>query len=71
MSKNKSKALDRKIEAYPQPYYHRLVTGYVAIHEVSRSEVVCQALKLYFDTMPQDQKSRLMNHAQSITEKGK
>ena len=58
--KSKSSSLERKIEAYPKPYYHKMIVGYVAIHEVSKSEVVCNALKLYFDIMPHDEKQRIL-----------
>ena len=49
----KSSALDRKVESYPNPKYHTLIVNYARVKEVSKSEVMCDALRLFFDSMPQ------------------
>jgi len=56
----KSTSLERKVEAYPNPKYHTLVVNYAKDQEVSRSEVVGDALRLYFDSMPKDKIERLL-----------
>ena len=56
----KSTSLERKVEAYPNPKYHTLVVNYAKDQDVSRSEVVGDALRLYFDSMPKDKIERLL-----------
>lgn len=56
----KSSALDRKLETYPHPKYHKMVVAYSQLHEVSKSEVVSTSIKNFFDNLPPTEKTLLM-----------
>jgi hypothetical protein len=59
--KNQSSAHARQIKSFPPPKYHGLVVGMSKLEGISKSEVVCIALKQYFDSMPERDRARLMS----------
>lgn len=61
-NEKKSDALNRHVQAYPSPKYHTLVVEH-AKAVGTKSEVVCEALKQYFDNMDQNYVKGLLNRA--------
>lgn len=58
--KPKSASLQRHVQAYPPPKYYRLVDAMSKCENISRSEVVNQAVKEYFDRMPEQDRQRIL-----------
>jgi hypothetical protein len=59
MSSKQSETVKRQIQVYPAPKYHGLLLAKCKADEVSRSEVVNQAVKEYFDRMPEQEIQRI------------
>ena len=59
--KTKSIALERKLECYPPPKYHNLMMGYKELNEISKSEAVTEAIKQFFDNMPENTRRACLN----------
>jgi hypothetical protein len=55
-------AKERRIDCYPSPRNHNLVNAFSKVYEVSKSSVVDDALKMYFDAMPQDKRTMLLTN---------
>lgn len=47
----KSVAHARRVVTYPPPKYFKLLNAYADTHEVSKSEVLSDALKAFFDAL--------------------
>ncbi len=60
-NKKKSVAIERRVQCYPPPVYHKLTVGYAAVNGMTESKVISQALKDFFDRMPQQEKERLLS----------
>lgn len=57
----KSTALERRLQGYPPPKYHRLTEAYAKATGVTKSEVVTIALKNFFDRMPEGERARIIS----------
>jgi hypothetical protein len=53
---------ERGIKSYPSIRNHELVNAYVKEHQVSKSSVIDDALRLFFDSMPQEKRIQLLNN---------
>ncbi|QTE37481.1 hypothetical protein J3L18_31030 [Mucilaginibacter gossypii] len=62
----KSIALERKVTAYPDPKYHRLLMASSKIDGVSVSELVGKAIKSFFDGMPERDIEELMSKSKNL-----
>lgn len=47
----KSVAHQRRVITYPSQKYFKMLNAYAEAHEVSKSEVLADALKAYFDAL--------------------
>ena len=54
-------ALKRRVHAYPNEKLHQLTTAYARVNEMPTSAVVNTALKQFFESMPQQEKQRIIN----------
>lgn len=59
---------ERKVYAYPSPKYHKLLTDYCDNHEVSKSDVICSALKAFFDALNPPKHTQRPAHKSHILE---
>lgn len=57
----RSIALERRVEVYPRPAYFTLIEAYAKETGETKSAVVCSAVKLFFDSLPQERRQRLMS----------
>lgn len=57
---NQTIALKRRIDYYPRPTYEMLVKAYAKETGESKSAVVEMGVKLFFDSMPQEKRNRLL-----------
>jgi hypothetical protein len=60
-NKKKSAAIERRVQAYPPPKYHKLTEAYAKATGITQSEVVTTALKDFFDKMPECERSRIIS----------
>jgi hypothetical protein len=51
----------RRIDYYPRPTYEKLVKAYAQETGESKSAVVEMGVKLFFDSMPQDKRNKLLS----------
>ena len=51
---------DRCVKGYPPPVYCRLTKAMAAAHGTSESKIVSEAVKQYFDRMPDQDKQRIL-----------
>ena len=65
----KSDALSREVQCYPSPKYFALVKGYAVLNQASRSETANLAIKCFFDSLPEDERKRYINAAQTYPTK--
>lgn len=61
----RSTAIERIVQAYPPPKYHQLLCADAKVSGVSRSNIVCDALKAYYDRMPEQEKQRILRAARN------
>lgn len=66
MTKPKSIALERRVQCYPSPHYHILVNGYAIEYDLSKSNVICLGIKLFFDSLPAHERERLIKSGKKI-----
>jgi hypothetical protein len=64
--KKRSITQERKVYAYPSPKYHRLLLNYCRDQELSKSDVICLALREFFDARNRSKLPELIN-AVSLT----
>jgi hypothetical protein len=50
----------RRVQCYPSPHYHILVSAYAVKHDMSKSDVACLGIKLFFDTLPLNAREELL-----------
>lgn len=60
MSEKKSVAVTRRVQGYPPPRIHSLAVGYSKVYNVGQSELVTEALKQFFDRMPEGERARIL-----------
>lgn len=53
---------ERRLVSFPSQKLYSLTLAQADLNEMSRSEVVEAALRLYFDSMTEAEKRRLMQH---------
>ena len=63
--KQKSAALQRHVQAYPPPKYFGLILAMAKCDAISKSEVINIAVKQYFDNLPQDEKTRIIQQSKN------
>jgi hypothetical protein len=59
MCEKKSVTLERAIMTYPPPLYCQYVRNYAEVRGKSESKIVSEAIKQYFDGMPESEKNKL------------
>lgn len=57
---SKSVSHTRKVSIYPSPVMHKLLLAESELTEISRSSIMTEALKQYYDRMPESEKRRLL-----------
>jgi hypothetical protein len=57
--KTKSVALQRRVQGYPPPRYHNLLLAKSKCDGLSESAIVTEAVKQYFDSMPEQERQRI------------
>ncbi len=68
MPNNKAYSSATLVKSYVKPRYYRLVNGYASLNEVSKSRVVNQALKKFFDEMSEEDRQRMMREVREARE---
>lgn len=51
---------NRRVTAYPPPRYSKMVKAFAEINESTESKIASQAIKNFFDNLPNDQKQRVL-----------
>jgi len=59
--KKRSSALEREVKGYLKPGYLALFRAYIGVNEMGKSEGLNVIIKRFFDTMPPDEKLRILN----------
>ena len=58
---NRSSARERQVNAYLKPGTLSLFKSYIRVNEMGQSEAVNVIIKRFFDTMPPEEKIRILN----------
>lgn len=58
--KKRSSALEREVKGYLKPGNLALFRAYVGINEMGKSEALNVIVKRFFDTMPLEEKMRIL-----------
>lgn len=64
-TKQKSAALLRHVQSYPPPKYFGLILAMAKCDEISKSEVINIAVKQYFDSMPTEERMRIIQQSKN------
>jgi len=59
---------ERKLQCYPPPKYDRLIRAYAKVNEISDSAAASEAIKCFIDSLPPDQKIKVINASKQINE---
>jgi hypothetical protein len=63
---NPNDSQERRVVAYPPPLIHRYFKAYARYHDLgSESAALVDIMKKHFDSMPQDQKDRIINFSKN------
>lgn len=62
-NQKKSAAIERRVQGYPPPKYHGLTEAYAKVSGMAVSGVVTQAIKEFFDRMPEGERKRIINQS--------
>jgi len=61
MTEKNNRFKERRVQGYPPPIYCKLTQGYAAANGITESKVVSEALKQFFDGMPQRERERFLS----------
>jgi hypothetical protein len=59
--KKRSSALEREVKGYLKPGTLALFCAYIGVNEMGKSEGLNVMIKRFFDTMPPEEKLRILN----------
>lgn len=63
-----STSIQRRIAVYPHPKYYALTLGYAGMGNLSKAEVLEEAIKEKFDRMTPEEQARILKFYSQMTE---